>query len=139
MYNNTKVLDVHDHIVAPPQFSQYQRALWTLRTPSQRRFQLPDDAVEEYCQEHLWYLDERDIDCQFVSPRPVSMMQWEALFIQQKWCEATNNLLDRQHRLHPDRIFGVAQLPQNVKHDTSVCLTELERCFKELKDLSPPS
>ena len=41
-------------------------------------------------------------------------------------------MLDQQHRLHPDRIFGVAQLPQNVKHDTSVCIEELERCFKEL-------
>lgn len=131
MYKGTKVLDVHQHVVAPPQFGQYQRALWTLRTPG-RPFKVSDEAMEDACQEHLRYSDERNIDCLFISPRPVGMMQWEALFLQEKWARATNDLLDHQHRLHPDRIFGVAQLPQNVKQDTSNCVPELERCFKEL-------
>lgn len=131
MYQGTKVLDVHQHIVGPPQFSNYQRSLWTLRTPG-RPFKVSDEAMEDACQEHLRYSDERNIDCLFVSPRPVSMMQWEALFLQERWAQATNDLLDHQHRLHPDRIFGVAQLPQNVQQDTSNCVAELERCFKEL-------
>ncbi len=38
MYNNTKILDVHGHIVASPQFSQYDRALWTLRHGRQALF-----------------------------------------------------------------------------------------------------
>ena len=133
MHEGIKVLDVHGHIVAPPQFGHYGHSLVNLRTPGQRRFQVSDDVMEDRCQEHLRYLDERNIDCQFVSPRPVGMMHWEALFIQEKWCKATNDLLAHQHRLHPDRIFGVAQLPQNVKYDTRVCVDELERCFKELE------
>lgn len=132
MYNGVKVLDVHQHIIAPQQFGQYRQSLWTLRTPG-RPFRVSDDVMEVSCQEHLRYCDEREIDCLFVSPRPVGMMHWEALFLQQRWCEATNDLLDHQHRLHPDRIFGVAQLPQNVKHDTEVCVSELERCIKDLK------
>lgn len=132
MYNGVNVLDVHQHIVAPQQFGQYRQSLWTLRTPG-RPFRVSDDMMEVSCQEHLRYCDERKIDCLFVSPRPVGMMHWEALFLQQKWCEGTNDLLDHQHRLHPDRIFGVAQLPQNVKRDTKVCVSELERCFKDLK------
>ncbi len=39
-----------------------------------RPFKVSDDAMEEICQEHLRYSDERNIDCLFVSPRPVSLL-----------------------------------------------------------------
>ncbi len=132
MYNGTMVLDIHGHVVSPPAFSALAQRLTILRTPTAEPFRMDDELVEKYCQEHLRYLDDRDIDVQFVSPRPVSMMHWETPTLQRNWCRATNDLLAQQHRLHPDRIWGVAQLPQTVKRDTSVCIDELERCFTEL-------
>ena len=131
MYSGVKVLDVHQHIVAPAAMGNFRNTLGTLRW-APREFRVSDDQMEQSCQEHLRYCDERNIDCLFVSPRTVGMMHWEQLFLQQKWAEATNNVMDQQHRLHPDRIFGVAQLPQNVNLDTRHCVAELERCFKDL-------
>jgi predicted TIM-barrel fold metal-dependent hydrolase len=133
MYDGTMVLDIHGHVVSPPAFSALAQRLTILRTPPDQPFVMADELVERFCQEHLRYLDDRNIDVQFVSPRPVSMMHWETPTLQRAWCRATNDLLAQQHRLHPDRIWGVAQLPQTVTRDTSVVIDELERCFTEHK------
>lgn len=131
MYKGVKVLDVHQHLVVPGSFGVYQMFLTTNR--GNRDYKVSDDEMDEYCQEHLRYCDERNIDCVFDSQRPVWFQHSDQLYIQQKWCETTNNVLDQQHRLNPTRIFGVAQLPQNVKLDTKHCVAELERCFKQLQ------
>lgn len=82
---------------------------------------------------HLRSLDAQGIDLQRLSPRPVAMLHWERPFLVEAWTCATNDLIARQCKLHPDRFQGVAQLPQTREGDLRVCVHELERCVTELK------
>jgi predicted TIM-barrel fold metal-dependent hydrolase len=77
-------------------------------------------------------LDDRHIDIQLISPRPVAMMHWERPFIQDAWCRTTNDVIAHQCKLHPDRFVGVAQLPQTSELSIPACVAELKRCITEL-------
>jgi predicted TIM-barrel fold metal-dependent hydrolase len=131
MFGDTTVIDVHGHISSPPQVRAFAYNLIALRNRSDN-FTLSDDAVKPAMDRHLRMLDERGIDVQLLSPRPVAMMHWERPFIVRMWTRATNDLIAQQCRLQPGRFAGIAQLPQNVDRDTSNCVEELERCVTEL-------
>jgi predicted TIM-barrel fold metal-dependent hydrolase len=77
-------------------------------------------------------LDERNIDVQMISPRPVAMMHYERPFIVHNWTHTTNDVIKELCDALPDRFVGIAQLPQNSEEDTSHCVAELERSIKEL-------
>lgn len=131
MYDGYPVIDVHGHMSTPPQFRAYAYNLIALRTP-RGGLELTDEEMAGPLRRHLKMLDERHIDVQMISARPVAMMHWERPFIQQHWARVTNNVIHQHCRLHPDRFFGIAQLPQSRDLDTSHCLEELERCVQEL-------
>src|SRR5207247_478112 len=76
---------------------------------------------------HLKMLDERNIDVQLLSARPIAMMHYETSRLVDHWSRTTNDLIAQQCRLRPERFVGIAQLPQNVAKDTSNCIAELER------------
>jgi predicted TIM-barrel fold metal-dependent hydrolase len=126
------VLDVHGHMSGPPQVRAWAYNLIALRSPEDGALELEDAELEKALERHLRILDERRIDLQLISPRPVAMMHWERPFIQRAWCRATNDVIAQHVRLHPDRFAGVAQLPQSKDLDTGHCLDELERCVAEL-------
>jgi predicted TIM-barrel fold metal-dependent hydrolase len=132
MYNGQKVIDVHGHMSTPPHFRAYAYNLIALRTPGEGTLEMSDKLMQEALARHLRMLDEREIDVQMISARPVAMMHWEAEFLVQKWSRVTNDVIHRQCQLHPDRFRGIAQLPQNSQVDTRNCLPELERCIQEL-------
>lgn len=132
MWNDTKVLDMHGHVSAPPQFNAYTRTLWANRTPWGMQLEITDEQMKPALDRHISFMDERGIDVQFVGPRPVAMMQWEAEFLVKKWSEVTNDVIAQQVRTHPDRLRGVAQLPQQADKSTANCVPELERAVKEL-------
>lgn len=132
MYNGTKVLDIHGHMSTPPHFRAWAYNLIALRSPSEGDLEMSDELMNTALGRHLQMLDERNIDVQFISPRPVAMMHWEAPFIVRNWTRTTNNVIAQQCRMYPDRFVGIAQLPQSVKLDTSNCVDELTRCVDEL-------
>jgi len=132
MYNGQKVIDVHGHMSTPPHFRAYAYNLIALRSPGDGDVEMSDELMESALGRHLKIMDERSIDLQMISPRPIAMMHWERPFIVEKWTEVTNNVIHRHCQLHPDRFVGIAQLPQNSKLDTRNCIAELERCVKEL-------
>lgn len=132
MYNGSKVIDVHGHMSTPPHFRAYAYNLIALRSPGDGDLEMSDELMESALARHLKMMDERNIDIQMISPRPVAMMHWEAAFLVEKWTRITNNVIHRHCQLHPDRFVGVAQLPQNSKLETKNCVAELERCIKEL-------
>src|SRR5262249_21227241 len=103
-----------------------------LRSPSADAFELSTEAMAGPLQRHLRMLDERGIDVQMISARPVAYMHWEAEFLVQKWSRVTHDVIAKQCQLHPDRSRGIAQLPQNSHIDTSNCVDELTRCVHEL-------
>ena len=132
MYKDITVIDVHGHMSTPPQFRAYAYNLIALRSPGAEGLELSEEAMAGPLNRHLRMLDERGIDVQMISARPVAYMHWEAEFLVQKWSRVTNDVIAKQCQLHPDRYRGVAQLPQNSRMDTSNCVDELSRCISEL-------
>ena len=131
MYQGKLVIDTHGHISTPPHFRAYAYNLIALRTPGED-FQLPEAPMKTALDRHLRLLDERNIDVQLISPRPVAMMHWERAFLVNHWTEVTNNVIAQQCRLHPTRFVGVGQLPQTRDLNVERCIAELERSIKEL-------
>lgn len=131
-YDGYAVLDVHGHMSGPPQVRAWAYNLIVLRSPGEGQLELADAELEKALERHLKVLDERRIDVQLVSPRPVAMMHWERPFIQRAWARTTNEIIAQHCRLHADRFAGVAQLPQSRELDTSSVIDELDRCVEEL-------
>src|SRR6185369_4183925 len=100
------VLDVHGHMSGPPQVRAWAYNLISLRSPGDGALELSDAELEQALERHLKVLDERRIDVQLVSPRPVAMMHWERPFIQRAWARTTNDIIAQHVRLHPDRFAG---------------------------------
>ncbi len=132
MYNGLKVIDVHGHMSTPMEFSNFSVNLVNIRKIKDAKFQLSDERLETALVEHLKIIDERDIDLQMISPRPVHMWHWETPPVQEVWCRTTNDIIAQSVKLHPDRFIGVAQLPQSVELTTENCVDELDRAIKEL-------
>jgi len=132
MYQGKKVIDVHGHMSTPPHFRAYAYNLIALRSPGDGDLEISDELMETALGRHRKMMDERNIDLQMISPRPVAMMHWEAAFLVEKWTRVTNDIIHQQCKKHPDRFVGIAQLPQNSQQDTSHCVPELERSIKQL-------
>jgi predicted TIM-barrel fold metal-dependent hydrolase len=134
MYNGEKVIDIHGHHSTPPQFRAYAYNLIALRRPT-GSLHLPEAPMRDAQARHLGMMDERNIDIQFISPRPVAMMHWEQPLIQAHWCRTTNDVIHQTVQMHPDRFRGVAQLPQvgpEFASSTSNCIPEFQRAVREL-------
>jgi predicted TIM-barrel fold metal-dependent hydrolase len=132
MFDGQKVIDVHGHMSTPPHFRAYAYNLVALRTPAGERLSISDELMETALTRHLKMLNEREIDVQLISPRPVAMMHWEWPGLVDHWTRTTNDVIYQQTQMHGDRFVGVAQLPQHASLDTSNCTAELGRCVSEL-------
>ena len=133
MYNGKKVIDVHGHMSTPPHFRAYAMNLVALRTPQQfGPLAIPTQAAQQMLDRHLRMMDERNIDLQMLSPRPVAMMHWERPFLVEPWTRVTNDLIDEQCKQYPERFVGVAQLPQTQGLNIEACIAELERAIDKL-------
>ncbi|MBI2989475.1 MAG: amidohydrolase [Deltaproteobacteria bacterium] len=132
MYNGKKIIDVHGHMSTPPHFRAYAYNLIALRSPGEGELEISNELMETALKRHLQMLDERSIDVQMISARPIAMMHWERPFIVEKWTTTTNNIIHQQCKAHADRFVGIAQLPQSSTLGTENCIAELERCIKEL-------
>jgi predicted TIM-barrel fold metal-dependent hydrolase len=134
MYNGEKIIDIHGHHSTPPQFRAYAYNIIALRSTTGGT-KMPDGPMQEAQERHLKMMDDRQIDIQFISARPVAMMHWEQPLIQALWARTTNDVIADTVKLHPDRFRGVAQLPQvgiDFEKDTSHLVPEFERAINEL-------
>lgn len=130
MYSGQKVIDVHGHMSTPPHFRGYAYNLIALRTPG--KLDMADEALDGALKRHLKIMDDRDIDVQLLSPRPVAMMHWESPFLVDHWTKVTNDTIARSCKMYPDRWAGIAQLPQHRDMATANTVAELERSVKDL-------
>src|SRR6266516_4307458 len=121
MYNGTKVLDVDGHGPTPPESFSHARPRLAANSPV-RALTIPDERMAASQESHLKVLDERNVDVQLVGPRPFAQFLWARPHIQAAWARATNDVIAQAVRLHPDRLRGMAHLPQNSDLDTSNCL-----------------
>ncbi len=81
MYNGQKVIDVHGHMSTPPHFRAYAYNLIALRSPRDGDLEISDELMQTALGRHLRIMDERNIDLQMISARPVAFMHWEAAFL----------------------------------------------------------
>lgn len=132
MYKGISVIDVHGHLSTPPHFRAHAMNLVALRTPSESALAIPEAAMKEALDRHLRMMDERNIDVQLISPRPVAMLHWERPFLVEAWSRTTNDTIAGQCKLYPNRFAGVAQLPQSPELNIEACVAELERAIREL-------
>jgi len=131
MYKGKLVIDMHGHLSTPPHFRAHALNLVALRTPGDALL-LPEAAMKAAQDRHLKMLDERNIDVQFISPRPVAMLHWERPFIVHDWTKVTNNIIADNCRAYPKRFAGIAQLPQTRFEGCAHCVAEMRRCVEEL-------
>jgi hypothetical protein len=92
MYKGKKVFDVHGHISTPPHFRAAAMNLIALRTAAENAA-MPEPAVKQALERHLRMLDERNVDVQIVSPRPVAMLHWERTYLVEAWTDITNKVI----------------------------------------------
>ena len=135
------IIDIHGHVVAPPELYAYQSSLLASRgAHGKGRLHIDDErlinAVWNSRQEpktHLELLNEVGTDIQFISPRPFQAMHSaKPERIVHWYTEAANNVIARLCTLFPNRFRGIAGLPQNAGISPKNTLDELERCIKEL-------
>ena len=137
------IIDVHGHIVAPPELYAYREFLVGTRghygkqasvgkgTGASAR--VTPDLLREYAESHVQALDDVGTDVQLVSARPYSLMHSEMPGkIVRHWAEAVNDSIAVQVEAFPHRLQGVANLPQQWNEPVSVTFDELDRCVEEL-------
>ena len=130
MYKGKKVFDVHGHISTPPHFRAAAMNLIALRTAAEGAA-MPETAVKQALERHLRMLDERNVDVQLISARPVAMLHWERTYLVESWTDITNKVIFDQTKRHPERFVGVGQLPQSPEMNIMGCVKTLEKCVKE--------
>lgn len=89
----------------------------------------PRQGIDEENARNLKCMDDRGIDVQILSIRPVGMLSTENHYIQVPWARAFNNVLSEAVKRQPDRLRGMALLPLS---DMPSALEELERAVKDL-------
>jgi predicted TIM-barrel fold metal-dependent hydrolase len=135
------VIDIHGHIVAPPELYAYKAGLLAGRgVQGKGRLKIEDEKLKNAvwtgggeALKHIDVLHGVGTDLQLISPRPYQMMHSEKPERIVRWyTEATNDLIAQLCRLHPRTFGGVAGLPQNAGVSPKNSLEELGRCVKEL-------
>ena len=142
MINDTKVLDVHSHVSHPWQ-GMGRMLMFMLATNMTMDSPIGTSAAEEAglgeeefakaVDQHIAYIDERNIDAQVLGPRPFLMLGWMEPHLLPKWTRLVNDAIHHQCQLHPNRFVGACQLPQDATaEDSTHMLGELRRSADDL-------
>jgi predicted TIM-barrel fold metal-dependent hydrolase len=120
------VIDMHAHWLSSG-LKEWGWQLLSLRNaPASAR---PMKGIDEENAKNIECMDQRGIDMQVLSIRPVGMLSHENPFINIPWSKVFNNVLAEAVSRQPERLRGMALLPQS---DMIASLEELERAVSEL-------
>ena len=128
------IIDSHAHVQMPPECYRYMSELVGGRANPTATPKIPDASVRTAAENTLKIMDSVGTDVQLISPRPyIQLHSLRPAAVTQHWTRFVNDIIARQAALFPDRIKGVAGLPQHRLESPAVhCVAELERCVKEL-------
>ena len=128
------IIDSHSHVVMPDSAYRFMANLVASRANPIEAQKVPaDDVLRPHTQKHIDNMDKVGTDIQFISPRPYAQLHSiRPEKVTQVWTRYVNDLIHAQCRLFPDRLRGVAGLPQHRDTSPKNCLAELERAVKEL-------
>ena len=121
------IIDMHGHWTSSG-LRDYLAGAVSLRNVSDSV--KPLGGVDETNEQNLKCMEDRGIDLQVLSIRPVSMLHVENRYISIPWSRVHNNVMAEAISRHPDRFRGLATLPQGAEMEA--WLDELERGVKEL-------
>ena len=133
------IIDCHGHYTTAPKsleaFREAQLARFAnpaLAAPAEPR--ISDDELRQSVESNQLRLQrERGADITIFSPRASAMGHHagdEAVSMQ--WARVCNDIIRRIVDLYPTNFVGVCQLPQSCGAPVANCISELERCVKEL-------
>lgn len=145
MYNGTKVFDVHGHVSSPVSVRAWGLNLVASNTATRSPLEpgrprgggrggvdLSDEAFVAAAKEHVDYMDDRNIDVQIIGPRPYTTLGWMQPHLIPSWAKFTNDCIQKQCEIYPERFIGAAMIPANpAAADLSGALPELDRCVRE--------
>ena len=130
------IIDSHAHIVMPDELYRHFVELVSARANPvlRQNYAGPSDEILRKATEGLIRLmDKNGTDVQFISPRPYMMAHsTKPSKVGREWNRSVNNVIHRQVQMFPDRLRGVAGLPQYRDASPENCLEELERTVNEL-------
>lgn len=128
------IVDFHAHVVMPDQAYKFMAQLVASRANPIESPKIPSDEVMlPSLKKHIENMDKVGTDVQFISPRPYAQLHSiKPAKVTATWTRYVNDLIHRQCQLFPDRLRGVAGLPQFRDTPPTNCLKELERAVKEL-------
>jgi 4-oxalmesaconate hydratase len=123
------IIDSHAHLVAPDSFY----GLWTqLEAAGTYHGRIPSKATDEQlissARHQITLMDEVGTDVQLTSPRPyVLKHSARPSKIVHWWIEANNDAVAVQAAAFPDRLRGIAALPQVAGEPVSTLFDEIDR------------
>lgn len=120
------IIDGHGHWMAPGLREWFWSATSLRNMPDSAK---PFRGVDEENEVNSKCMDERGIDLQVLSIRPVSMLHQENKYISIPWARVFNNTLAEGVTRKPDRFRALATLPQA---DMQASIEELERAVRDL-------
>ena len=127
------IIDSHGHTVVPDEAYKFMAELVASRANPYIAPTLTDAAVRGVAERLIKILDSVGTDVQLLSPRPyMQMHSVKPARVTQLWTRFMNDLVYRQVQMFPDRLRGVASLPQHRATSPENCLEELDRCVKQL-------
>lgn len=128
------IIDAHAHFNAPAELYAYQAALMSSRGAHGRGDAgVSDSQLREYGERTLSVMDSVGTTMQLISPRPFSTghsmspsktVAW--------WTDAVNDAIARQVNMFPDRLRGVAGLPQTLETGPEAWADSLEHSITQL-------
>jgi 4-oxalmesaconate hydratase len=130
------IIDSHAHIVMPDELYRHFVELVAARANPivRENYKGPSDELLRKPTENLIaMMDKVGTDVQFISPRPYMMAHsMKPAKVSSVWNRSVNDVIHRQVGMFPDRLRGVAGLPQYRDSSPENCLEELERTVTEL-------
>ncbi|HWL46229.1 MAG TPA: amidohydrolase family protein [Sphingomonadaceae bacterium] len=128
------IIDAHAHVVMTEANYAKMAPLTGARNNPPQTPKLPaPEAAEKTARGLLAKMDQVGTDVQFLSPRPyLQMHSLGPAGVPLYWARYCNNLIHQQVQMFPDRLKGVAGLPQFRGESPANCVEELERCVNEL-------
>lgn len=129
------IIDSHAHTVFPDGVQGYMADLVASRAnpTAGPRKPVTDDALRAVTEKHIENMTKVGTDVQLISPRPFAQLHsLRPAKVTELWTRFNNDLIHRQCAMFPDRLKGVAGLPQFRDTSPANCVEELERCVREL-------
>ena len=127
------IIDIHGYVVAPPKVYQQKASMLAEQGWGVSDLMPPREEIEAYARRTVAFLEEVGTDIQCIAPRPYHLLHGQApARIVRRWISTYNDVIATQVRACPDRLRGIAGLPQIAGEGVETAFDEIDRCVGDL-------